>query len=98
MRKDDSREASAAPKIVKGLKEAGAQVKIEVLEKGDYLLSDTCAVERKTVHDFVHTLTRRYLFEQVFGLKEVYAKPLMLIEGYVPVIYKFSKIQPATVW
>jgi len=94
----DRREASTAPKIVKGLKEAGAEVKVEVLEKGDYILSDSCAVERKTVHDFVYTLTRRYLFEQIFGLKEVYVKPLMLIEGYVPIIYKFSRIQPASVW
>ncbi len=94
----DSREASASPKIVKGLKEAGAEIRVEFLENGDYVLSDLCAVERKTVHDFVYTLTRRYLFEQLFALKEAYVKPLMLIEGYVPLIYKFSKIQPASVW
>ena len=54
----DSREASAAPKIVKGLKEAGADIKIEALPKGDYIISDCCAIERKTVSDFVYTLTR----------------------------------------
>jgi ERCC4-type nuclease len=94
----DSREASAAPKILKGLKELGAEVKIEALQKGDYIISDMCAVERKTVHDFVYTLTRRYLFEQVFRLKEVYLKPFILIEGYLPIIYRFSKIQPQAVW
>ncbi|KPV65313.1 MAG: hypothetical protein AOA65_0280 [Candidatus Bathyarchaeota archaeon BA1] len=94
----DGREASAAPKIVKGLKELGAEIKIEALQKGDYILSDLCAVERKTVHDFVYTLTRRYLFEQLFRLKEVYPKPIILIEGYLPIIYRFSKIQPASVW
>ena len=94
----DSREASTAPKVVKGLKEHGAQISIQVLEKGDYIISDLCAFERKTVHDFVYTLTRRYLFEQLFRLKEVYAKPFILIEGYLPIIYKFSKIQPASVW
>jgi len=94
----DSREASTAPKIVKGLKEHGAEISIRVLEKGDYIISDLCAFERKTVHDFVYTLTRRYLFEQLFKLKEVYAKPFMIIEGYLPIIYKFSKIQPASVW
>ncbi|MEM2936438.1 MAG: ERCC4 domain-containing protein [Candidatus Bathyarchaeia archaeon] len=94
----DSREASAAPKIVKGLKELGTEVRIEVLQKGDYVVSDICAFERKTVNDFVYTLTRRYLFEQLFRLREVYVKPFVLLEGYLPIIYKFSKIQPASVW
>jgi len=94
----DSREASSAPKIVKGLREAGAEIKIQALPKGDYVISDHCAVERKTVSDFVYTLTRRYLFEQLFMLKEAYSKPMILIEGYLPIIYKFSKIKPSSVW
>ncbi|MGA3061404.1 MAG: ERCC4 domain-containing protein, partial [Candidatus Bathyarchaeia archaeon] len=48
----DSREASSAEKIVKGLIERGVNVKTELLDKGDYILSDQCAVERKTVNDF----------------------------------------------
>jgi ERCC4-type nuclease len=94
----DSREASTAAKIVKGLIERGVKVRTEALKKGDYILSDQCAVERKTVHDFVYTLTRRYLFEQLFRLKDVYPKSLILLEGYLPVIYKFSHIQPAAIW
>jgi len=94
----DSREASTAPKIVKGLIERGVKIKTEALEKGDYVLSDQCAVERKTVHDFVYTLTRRYLFEQLFRLKDAYPKSLVLLEGYLPIIYKFSHIQPAAIW
>jgi ERCC4-type nuclease len=94
----DSREANTASKVVKGLRERGVNVKTEVLEKGDYVLSDVCAVERKTVQDFVYTLTRRFLFEQLFKLKEVYPKSLILIEGYLPMIYKYSRIQPASVW
>ena len=94
----DTREASAAPKIVKGLTELGTQIRLETLQKGDYIISDQVAIERKTVHDFVYTLTRRFLFEQLFKLKEVYTKPFILIEGYMPIVYKFSKIQPASVW
>jgi ERCC4-type nuclease len=94
----DSREASSAPKIAKGLLERGVNVKTERLEKGDYILSDVCAVERKTVQDFVYTLTRRFLFEQLFKLKEVYPQALILMEGYLPIIYKYSRIQPASVW
>jgi len=94
----DTREASGAPKIVKGLKELGAEIRLEALQKGDYIISDQCAIERKTVNDFVYTLTRRFLFEQLFKLKEVYAKSFILIEGYMPIVYKFSRIQPASVW
>ena len=94
----DGREASSAAKIVKGLVERGVHVKTETLEKGDYILSDECAVERKTVNDFVYTLTRRYLFEQLFRLKDVYPRSLILLEGYLPIIYKFSNVQPAAIW
>jgi Fanconi anemia group M protein len=94
----DSREASSAGKIVKGLIERGVNVKTELLEKGDYILSDQCAVERKTVNDFVYTLTRRYLFEQLFGLKDAYPKSLIVLEGYLPIIYKYSNISPSAVW
>ena len=94
----DSREASTATKIIKGLVERGVRVKTAPLEKGDYVLSGECAVERKTVQDFVYTLTRRYLFDQLFRLKEVYPKSLVLLEGYLPIVYKFSHIQPAAIW
>jgi ERCC4-type nuclease len=94
----DSREVKSAPKIVKGLKELGADISIRYLEKGDYVISNLCAFERKTVSDFVYTLTRRYLFDQLFTLQECYEKPFILIEGYLPIVYKYSKIQPASVW
>lgn len=94
----DSREASSAKKIATGLIEKGVKVKTEMLEKGDYILSDQCAVERKTVNDFVYTLTRRYLFEQLFRLRDVYPKSLIVLEGYLPIIYKYRNIQPASVW
>jgi Fanconi anemia group M protein len=78
--------------------ERGVRVKTDSLEKGDYILSDECAVERKTVNDFVYTLTRRYLFEQLFKLRDVYPKSFVLLEGYLPIIYKFSHIQPSAIW
>jgi Fanconi anemia group M protein len=94
----DGREANSAAKIVRGLMERGVRVKTDSLEKGDYILSDECAVERKTVNDFVYTLTRRYLFEQLFKLRDVYPKSFVLLEGYLPIIYKFSHIQPSAIW
>lgn len=94
----DSREAHTAAKIVEGLRRRDIDIRIGILEKGDYVLSCDCAIERKTVHDFVHTLTRRHLFRQLLELKEVYPNTLILLEGYLPMIYKFSKIKPASIW
>lgn len=94
----DSREATSAEKIVKGLIERGVSVKTQLLEKGDYILSDECAVERKTVNDFVYTLTRRYLFEQIFTLKDAYPKSLVVLEGYLPIVFKYSHVQPSAIW
>ncbi|MDR0797250.1 MAG: hypothetical protein LBE70_00805 [Nitrososphaerota archaeon] len=94
----DSREASSAQKVVKELVEKGVTIKTQMLDKGDYVVSDQCAVERKTVNDFVYTLTRRYLFEQIFSIKNVYPKTLLVLEGYLPAIYKYSRIQPQAVW
>jgi Fanconi anemia group M protein len=94
----DSREAKTASKIVNGLVEKGVNVKTAALKKGDYILSDQCAIERKTVTDFVYTLTRRYLFDQLFILKDMYPKAMIILEGYLPIIYKFSNIKPAAVW
>ncbi len=94
----DSREASTAPKIVKRLKEQGAKIQIKPLPKGDYVISDECAFERKTVRDLVHTLTHRHLFDQLFTLREAYEKPFILIEGHLPTIYKYTRINPASIW
>jgi len=94
----DSREVASASRIVKGLVERGAKVKTTSLLRGDYVISDRCAIERKTVHDFVHTLTRRTLFDQLFGLKETYPNAMVLIEGYLPLVYKFTRTNPSAVW
>jgi len=94
----DSNEASSASKIVAGLRTLGAEIKVKRLSKGDYVISDRCAVERKTVQDFAYTLTRRFLFDQLYGLRELYPTPIILIEGYLPIIYKYSRINPSAIW
>ncbi|RLE79648.1 MAG: hypothetical protein DRJ51_07330, partial [Thermoprotei archaeon] len=67
----DSREASLARDIVLSLRSLGAIVEVKPLTAGDYIVSEDIGVERKTVNDFVSTLTRRDLFEQVLALKTV---------------------------
>ncbi|WP_049937561.1 DEAD/DEAH box helicase [Haloplanus natans] len=61
----------------------GIETRLETLAVGDYVVSDRVALERKTVSDFLDTLTGgdRSLFDQVGDLSRHYARPVVLIEG-----------------
>jgi Fanconi anemia group M protein len=61
----------------------GVETRLETLAVGDYVVSDRVAVERKTVADFLDTLTGgdRSLFEQVGDLSRHYARPVVVLEG-----------------
>ncbi|WP_407067182.1 ERCC4 domain-containing protein [Haloarcula regularis] len=61
----------------------GIQTRLETLAVGDYVLSDRVVVERKTVSDFLDTLTGgdRSMFEQVGDAARHYARPVVVIEG-----------------
>jgi len=79
----DQRETDAD--IAKDLsKRADVSVRLETLSVGDYVLSDRVAVERKSVGDFLDTLTGgddRSVFEQVGDLARHYARPVLILEG-----------------
>ena len=61
----------------------GVETRLETLAVGDYVLSDRVVVERKTVADFLDTLTGgdRSLFEQVGDAARHYERPVVVIEG-----------------
>jgi len=61
----------------------GLTTRLETLEVGDYVLSDRVVVERKTVSDFLDTLTGgdRSMFEQVGDAASHYARPVVVVEG-----------------
>ncbi|WP_336336245.1 DEAD/DEAH box helicase [Haloarcula brevis] len=61
----------------------GVETRLETLAVGDYVLSDRVVVERKTVADFMDTLTGgdRSMFEQVGDATRHYARPVVVIEG-----------------
>jgi Fanconi anemia group M protein len=61
----------------------GMETRLETLSVGDYVLSDRVVVERKTVEDFLETLTGgdRSLFEQVGDAARNYGRPVVIIEG-----------------
>jgi Fanconi anemia group M protein len=61
----------------------GVRTRLETLAVGDYVLSDRVAVERKSVSDFLDTLTGgdRSMFEQVGDAARHYARPVVVLEG-----------------
>jgi Fanconi anemia group M protein len=61
----------------------GIETRLETLAVGDYVCSVRVVVERKTVEDFLDTLTGgdRSLFEQVGDAARHYARPVVIVEG-----------------
>ncbi|RLE67167.1 MAG: hypothetical protein DRJ47_00490 [Thermoprotei archaeon] len=90
----DSREATVAKDIIRSLRKMGAIVQVKPLVAGDYILSEELGVERKTVNDFISTLTRRDLFEQVLSLKTVYTRTILVLEGDLYLAMNFRRIHP----
>lgn len=92
----DQRETKSA--VVKRLsKNPDVDVSLETLEIGDYVVSERCAVERKSVADFHATIgghDDRSLFEQLIELANEYERGVLLIEGDMEELYTGSGIHP----
>ncbi len=67
--------------VIKELLNLGISIDLQQLEVGDYLLSSRCAIEYKTVSDFVNSLIDGRLLSQARELKKLYGRPLYIIEG-----------------
>jgi len=65
---------------IPSLLEEMANVEIKQLPVGDYILSERVAVERKKARDFLDSLIRKRIFEQITRLRQAYEKPLLIIE------------------
>jgi len=87
----DHREKANA--IVKELMHLGANVKLEQLTIGDYVLSQRVGVEFKTVEDFVNSIVDGRLLVQIKTLYEKYKKPVLIIQGGED-IYSVRNVHP----
>ncbi len=76
---------------------AGIETRLETLAVGDYVCSDRVVVERKTVDDFLDTLTGgdRSMFEQVGDAARHYSRPLVIVEGEG--LYSTRNIHPKAI-
>ena len=75
----DHREKSSG--VIKELADQGYSLQMEALDSADYLVSSRCAIELKTVQDFVDSIVDGRLLDQIRLLKETYERPLVLVEG-----------------
>jgi Fanconi anemia group M protein len=75
----------------------GVRTRLETLAVGDYVLSDRVVVERKTVADFLDTLTGgdRSLFGQVREMTRAYARPVVVVEGEG--LYEERNVHPGAI-
>jgi len=79
------------PKIIADVRESGLvvqalrEMKADVVEKtispGDYVVGEDFAVERKTFRDFVSSIFKKRLFEQLERLRRAYARCCLIVEG-----------------
>jgi ERCC4-type nuclease len=91
---DEREKPSGVPDL---LKEFGLQVEYRMLEVGDYVVSYECAVERKGERDFLKSLYSGRLFDQANRLSEAYDRPVLIVEGKLPLsIMEMTK--PRTFW
>jgi len=75
---DERERASGVPQELALL---GVITKFAMLPAGDYIVSPSTAVERKSVRDFVTSLYDGRLFKQVSELGRVYSNHILIVEG-----------------
>jgi DNA excision repair protein ERCC-4 len=75
---DERERASGVPQELLDL---GVRVDFSQLKLGDYLVSPSTAVERKSVRDFLSSLYDGRLFNQVNELTKSFANAFVLVEG-----------------
>jgi len=91
---DERERLSGIPEL---LKVFGLQVEYRMLDVGDYIVSPECAVERKQERDFVKSLYSGRLFDQIHRLCEVYSRPVLVVEGEMPIVAK-QMTKPRVFW
>jgi len=84
-------------KVPAYLKNFGLQVEYRMLDTADYVVSQECAVERKQEHDFLKSLYSGRLFDQAHRLSEIYSRPVLVVEGNLPMTIKDTE-NPRALW
>jgi len=91
---DERERPSGVPEL---LREFGLQVEYQMLDVGDYVVSPECAVERKEGRDFFKSLYSGRLFDQTHRLCETYDRPVLVVEGELPLFVR-EMARPRAFW
>ncbi len=83
--------------VESGFLEIGAEIDLQQLDIGDYICSDRVCIERKTVSDFLSSITDQRLFEQFNRMKKAFDIPILLIEGRTEDLFSERGIHPNAV-
>jgi len=75
----DTREACS--NVTRHLKKFNIDVREKRLDVGDYVISYRVCIERKTIQDFLQSVTDQRIFRQLENLSDSYEKPVLLMEG-----------------
>lgn len=86
----DTREQ--ASKIIKELTKKEAKIIVKQLDVGDFIVSNEIVIERKTIEDFLTSITDGRLFNQLINMSNNYEKPVLLLEGNIDEIYTLREI------
>ncbi|MEM0373751.1 MAG: 3'-flap repair endonuclease Xpf [Sulfolobaceae archaeon] len=76
---DERERASGVPDLLKRYNDL--IIIFNNLSVGDYVISDTIGIERKSIEDLVSSVFDKRFFDQTKRLAEVYSNPILLIEG-----------------
>jgi Fanconi anemia group M protein len=63
------------------LKKLQTPFKFQQLDTGDYIINDKIYIERKTIPDFIESLSDGRLFKQVHNLRKDDKRAILIIEG-----------------
>ena len=74
----DTRESGL---VIQELRRLGADVEEKLITPGDYVVGEDFCVERKTLRDFLQSIYKKRLFEQVERLLQAYSRCCILVEG-----------------
>jgi Fanconi anemia group M protein len=78
------------------------EFKVNVVEKqltvADYVVSDRVAIERKSVKELANSIYSNRLFDECYRLKQAYEIPILVLEGYLPVVFRLTRVNESSIW
>jgi ERCC4-type nuclease len=93
--------------VIEALRRLQADVLEKSISPGDYVVSENYAIERKTFRDFIQSIYKKRLFEQLDRLQSVYKGCCLVVEGdigyglahlYNPLIFWGALARITTEW